>query len=65
MLKIQVPGQTDKEDIPGWAGVPSVSQLSLPRKMTIRASTGKGEVEIAGRNKKESKNGQTENYVKK
>ena len=33
--------------------------------MTIHASTGKGKVETAGRNKKESKNGQRENYMKK
>ena len=33
--------------------------------MTIHASTGKREVEVAEKNKKESKNGQMKNYVKK
>lgn len=51
MLKSQVPGQTEKEDILGYMGFLSVSQLMLPRRMTTHALMRKGEVETMKSNK--------------
>lgn len=52
MLKSQVPGQTEKEDILGYMGFLSVSQLMLPRRMTTHALMREGEVETRKSNKK-------------